>query len=460
MIVRVWIYFVVFILSNVFVNAQITPFEMIKKMKRGINLGNTLSAPYEGMWAPPVKESYFEDVSVAGFNTVRIPIRWDKHTTALEEVEYKDQYGNYTGSMDDYKVDTSYLQHVEEIINWALKYDLIPIIDVHGDKWFWESYDPQSAHYKTGADRQAAYDRFKAIWRDISITFKDYDENLIFEIMNEPYFTMNAEQVHNTNMDILSLIRITNPTRIVIVTGGSKNSWKAPLQIKSTLINSDQYLIATFHYYVPWQFTNSANKNFNDFYWGDDEDKKLVDENFDKVKKWGIKNNIPVFLGEFGADNEGGYDYYHKKYGEYGGPTKKSRELYHGYLAEAALKRGFAFAAWDAGIKSEKTIYLATTRSWVEGVKNALLGKSSNVESNISTANKITLFPNPAKDIMHIITEKTIINKSIFDMWGKKIAVFQDNRKYINIKNLPDAMYLLVLTLDNGQTLSIKFKKH
>jgi len=459
MLKKVLLFSTVFLLTSVIGKAQITPFEMIKKMKRGINLGNTLSAPYEGMWAPPVKESYFEDVKNEGFSNVRIPVRWDKHTTPLEEVDYKDENGNYTGSMDDYKVDSSYMHRVKEVINWALKYELIPIIDVHGDHWFWGSFDPNSEHYKTGADRQAAYDRFKAIWRAISYAFKDYDENVLFEIMNEPYFTMNREQVHNTNKDILALIRQTNPTRIVIITGGGQNSYKAALQIKPSLIYTDNYLIATFHYYLPWNFTNSASEKYNDFYWGSDADKRSVDKHFDKVKQWAYDNNIPVYLGEFGADNEGGYDYYHKKYGQYGGPTKESRELYHGYLAEAALSRGFAFAAWDAGIKSEKTIYLAPTRSWVEGVKNALLGKTINT-TDINPEPQIKIFPNPAHNTLNIETERDIAVKKIFDLSGKMILKIENGHHQIDTGNLEEGIYFLILTFDDGITQSLKFEKY
>ena len=72
---------------------------MIINMGRGINLGNTLSAPIEGNWAPPVEQSYFQDIAALGFKTVRIPIRFDNQTTALSSVTYEDTSGNYIGSV-------------------------------------------------------------------------------------------------------------------------------------------------------------------------------------------------------------------------------------------------------------------------------------------------------------------------------------------------------------------------
>ncbi|WP_298511144.1 cellulase family glycosylhydrolase [uncultured Kordia sp.] len=369
-------YIFVFCLTlPVCVFAQATPQQMVASMGRGINLGNVLSAPYEGNWAPAVEESYFDDTAAVGFKTVRIPIRFDKQTTTLASVAYTDAItGNYIGSDTDYSVNTSYLDRIEEVVDWALSKGLVAIIDVHGDHWFWESYDASSSHYKTGNDRLAAEDRFRAIWRDISVRFQNKSENLLFEIMNEAYFSMSATEVDVVNADILSIIRTTNSTRNVIVNGGGLNSWEAPLQMSSTFLNSDNYLIATFHYYKPFSFTSSSKPQHNNFSWGTTADKNSVDTHFDNVLTWSQTNNIPVLLGEFGADNEGGYNYFNQTYGTDGGPDNASRVAYHEYVAEAAINRGFAFTVWDAGEKSNKTIYKVTNRNWVTDVRNAVLG--------------------------------------------------------------------------------------
>ena len=47
-------------ISNV--KSQTGPYAMVEKMDRGINLGNTLSAPIEGNWAPEIYEQYFIDI--------------------------------------------------------------------------------------------------------------------------------------------------------------------------------------------------------------------------------------------------------------------------------------------------------------------------------------------------------------------------------------------------------------
>lgn len=455
-----YLYFIVFFLFNTVIFCQLSPQQIIKKMDRGINLGNTLNAPIEGNWAPAVQESYFYDISQAGFKTVRIPIRFDKHTTQTSDVIYKDSIGNYIGCINDYSVDSVFLNRLEQVINWALKYKLFAILDVHGDHWFWESYKPGSEYFKTGADRFAVEDRFKAIWTAISSRLYNYSDSLLFEIMNEPYFSMNSEQVHNINNKILKIIRKTNPKRFVIITGGGQNSWEAPFTIKKDLIQSDSFLIATFHYYLPRKFTVSSKEGFDDYEWGSNEEKAVVDFHFDSVKSWAEDNNICVLLGEFGADNENGYNYYYKKYKGFGGPTRESREEYHRYLANAAISRGFAFTVWDAGEKSNKSIYLASTRSWVEGVKNAVLGiNTSSQETETTEIANMFIYPNPCFDNLMIETYVQIENIEILDIFKNRKIVDFDGEYSIDVSGFSSGLYYLVVFLRNGKRIFLKFIK-
>src|SRR6476619_6215118 len=50
-----------------------------KKLGRGINLGNALEAPKEGEWGVKLKAEYFKTIKEAGFQSVRLPVRWSAH---------------------------------------------------------------------------------------------------------------------------------------------------------------------------------------------------------------------------------------------------------------------------------------------------------------------------------------------------------------------------------------------
>jgi len=367
--------------------SQTTPFQIVQIMGTGINLGNILSAPYEGNWAAPLTEEYVDNVYRLGFKHVRIPIRFDSQTTPISSVTYTDGFGNYIGSPSNYIVNTTYLDRIEQIINWCLARNLIAIIDVHGDHWFWESFDSSSLYYVTGNDRLAKIDRFKAIWRDISLRFQNKPDTVLFEIMNEPYFSMSAAEVIDINTQILTVIRATNPHRNIIVTGGGLNSYQAPMQLSDTFLQSDNHLIATFHYYQPFSFTSSASANHNDNNWGTTTDINSMLNHFNAVQTWANSKNIAIYLGEFGADNENGFNYSTNTYGTDGGPDVQSRYLYHYHIAKAARDRGFALAVWDAGEQAGKTLYLNSTQNWVNDVRNAVLDASCTNEFFINNAN-------------------------------------------------------------------------
>ncbi|WP_397447596.1 cellulase family glycosylhydrolase [Polaribacter sp. R77954] len=370
--------------------AQVSPQEMIAKMGRGINLGNILNAPKEGNWAPPLTVSYLEDVKSVGFKTVRIPIDFYGDRTSGNTTIYDKEANtanNYTGNSSDYIVDETYLDRIEEVIQWSLQEGLVTILDVHGSQLkteFLYTFSPRekwSDYYTapTSAKRAADNDKFRAIWKQIADRFKNYSDNLVFEVVNEPYFWLSDDEMDTLNLDIISIIRNSgskNSSRNIIITGGSENAYEAPLQISDDVLSSDNNLIATFHYYKPREFTASSEEVHNDYVWGSNDDKDEIDIHFGVVKNWADSKNVSILLGEFGADNEKGIDYSNNTLGDFGGPEKASREDFHRYLSDKAIALGFAFTVWDAGDQSNKTFYKVSDRSWVTGVRNAVLGKS------------------------------------------------------------------------------------
>ena len=56
-------------------------FALNARLGRGINFGNALDAPREGAWGVVLEEEYFGLVAEAGFDAVRIPVRWSACTT-------------------------------------------------------------------------------------------------------------------------------------------------------------------------------------------------------------------------------------------------------------------------------------------------------------------------------------------------------------------------------------------
>ncbi|MEK9530664.1 MAG: cellulase family glycosylhydrolase, partial [Flavobacteriaceae bacterium] len=413
-----------------FLSAQQTPQQLVDKMGRGINLGNVLSAPAEGNWSGAATEQYFIDVAQAGFKNVRIPIDFFGDRTSGSTSQYSlSANTSFTGTRADFTVSSTYLDRLEQVIGWGLNQNLVIILDFHGatlKSEFIYTFDSSKAEYThpSSAKRAADLAKFYSIWEQIADRFKNYSDDLIFEIINEPYFHISQTEMNVLNTEAISIIRSSggnNGTRKVIITGGTKTSYEAITTIDPQIINSDDYLIATFHYYRPFSFTKSSDYRYNVNSWGSNADKTAVDNEFDEVLNWanGFSPAAAVLLGEFGADNAYGYSYQTGDlhlvtannspngtgYAD-GGPDPNSRADYHGYVANAAINRGFAFSAWDAGGKSTKTIHLrkdsgltiydfdafnidsfspkqtiqsttVETDVWVENVKDALLNPFS-----------------------------------------------------------------------------------
>jgi aryl-phospho-beta-D-glucosidase BglC (GH1 family) len=302
---------------------QITPQEAVLQMGRGINLGNTLEPPEEGGWNnPTVKEYYFDDYVAAGFKTIRIPVSWYGHT---EE-------------SPPYAVDIDWMDRVEKIVDWGLSRKLFIILNAHHESWLKE--DPNANHIE----------RFDSIWSQVAYRFKNKSDSLIFEILNEPH-PMLKDTVDNLNERVLSIIRKTNPTRIVAFSG---HMWSNAEELITARIPNDDYLLGYFHSYDPWNFAGESKGT-----WGTVSDINNLIKKFSSAKEWSETNHIPIILGEFGA----------KKFCDY-----NSRMKHYAAYVEQAVEHNFAFQAWDDG--GDFRIYQRETGGWNE-IKDILLDYSS-----------------------------------------------------------------------------------
>ena len=292
--------------------AQTDPWDMVKRMGRGTNIGNTLDAPTEGRWASPVQEFYFDDYKDAGFKTIRIPVRWENHMQ----------------TSPPYTVDPLWLDRVEQIVDWSLDRGLITIINSHHDRWLYSNF-PDSL------------DRFEKLWEQIAHRFKDKPDELLFEIINEPYFDLSKAEVDTINHRVLNIIRVENPHRITILTGGGQNSYDAVPNIDLPV---DPWLMAYFHYYKPFRFTHDLIGT-----WGSPSDKALTDQHFDIVKQWSESNNVPILLGEFGVGVAADP------------PSSKS---WYSHVTSRAIELGFSFTVWCSGPTANIFTYYRQPKTW------------------------------------------------------------------------------------------------
>ncbi len=303
--------------------AQMTPQEAVSRMIRGINMGNTLEPPYEDAWNnPPAEEVYFDLYKEAGFDVVRVPVRWDNHTDTEAP----------------FQVAESWMDRVEEVVDWGLSRDLFIVINAHHEEWIKEDY--------ANPVKRA---RFDSIWSQIAVRFRDKSEKLIFEIINEPYGLTKAQN-DELHQRVLTIIRRTNPTRNVIIQG---HNWGGSEDLIAMAIPDDPFLIGSFHSYDPWPFGLEGTGSF-----GNAVQLQELDLKFAAVKAWSVQHNIPVFLGEFGCNRTAEYN---------------SRMRHYRAYVNLSQKYGFTSCAWDDG--GSFRIMERSLRSWDE-VKDILIHSS------------------------------------------------------------------------------------
>ncbi|URZ07868.1 cellulase family glycosylhydrolase [Clostridium felsineum] len=262
--------------------------DLVKDMKVGWDLGNSLeSTGGETGWGNPVTtKKMIDEIKKAGFNTVRIPVRWDEH---------------YTDS--NYTIDPAYISRVETVINYALANDMYAIVNIHHNKIQGEMND---------ANKDSVITEGSTIWKQIGTHFKDYGDKLIFETINEPRtgddWSGNSSYynvVNEYNAKILSVIRATggnNDKRLVMMPTYCASS-DYP-KVAAMVVPKDPNVAVSIHAYIPYNFAMNTDSTKGGYSTFGDADKAFIDKTFRLLYKTFLQKGIPVVVGEFGATNK------------------------------------------------------------------------------------------------------------------------------------------------------------
>lgn len=301
-------------------------------LRRGINFGNMLEPPNEGDWGLTVQEEYFDLVQEAGFDFVRLPVRWNTH--AAQEWPYE--------------IDPAFFARVDEVVGWALERNLRIIVDFH--------------HYEEMAsDPWSHKDRFLGIWQQVAEHYQEYPDEVLFELLNEPNDQLNAALWNQYLREALAIVRETNPTRDVVI---GPVSWNAYDWLSTLDVPPDEHLIVTFHYYLPFEFTHQGaewvgeeSQRWLGRTWDATESEKAeIRAHFDQVSAWAQHRNVRILLGEFGA---------------YEKADLAARVRWTEFVAREAERHGFAWAYWE--LASGFGIYDPEAKVWRDELRAALI---------------------------------------------------------------------------------------
>jgi endoglucanase len=311
-------------------DGELTAEASVERLGRGMNMGNWLEPPIEGEWGVVMEPRHFQVVKDAGFDSVRIPVRWSTH--ALESAPYT--------------IEPGFLARVDNAIAQGLGRGLAVVLDVHH---YDEMYPAPAAHRE----------RFLAIWRQLAEHYKDYPKELVFELLNEPRDKLTTSLWSEYAAEAVKIIRETNPGRTLMMGGGN---WNSLGELEKTTFPKEDNVIATFHYYNPFCVTHvksdgCKNKPAEEKTWsGTPAQKAAVDADLDRAKAWSDSSGYPLYLGEFGVHESQPMDV---------------RAALTAHVARSAEKRGMAWAYWE--LVSEFKAADPTTLQWYPELKQALI---------------------------------------------------------------------------------------
>lgn len=274
-------------------------------------------------------------VKKAGFNAVRIPIRWQCHITNAQAMS----------------IDKAWMARIKEVVGWCLDNDLKVIINVHHEKWL-----ESRPTYKY---KEENCQKLALLWMNIASEFAQYDYRLAFAGTNEVHIKNNWNQPTAENLEVQNAY---NQTFIDVVRATGGNNLQRHLIVQTYVCNpsfgldnggfiiptdvdgnGNKYMSVEFHYYQPWDYAGEGKYD----YWGDaykqygktpSDNEQTLTLFFDRVANvWGSKG-LGIVIGEWGVTDH---------YKSNADKVHENMTYYCKTFVTAARQRGFSTFIWD-----------------------------------------------------------------------------------------------------------------
>jgi endoglucanase len=295
---------------------------------RGINIGNALDNPPATMWR--VRERDLDVIADAGFDTVRLPVRWSAHAAATAPFE----------------IEPSFLSDVASTVDDALARHLDVIVDMH--------------HYdELCLDAVRHRSRFLALWGQIAARFCDHPEEVTFELLNEPNEPMTPERWNELLRDGLATVRRVDAERTVIIGPATMNTLAG---LPFLDLPDDAHLMLAIHYYLPFAFTHQGapwSPGAHEWLgttWGSDDEHLAVHADLEMLAAWAAARDVPVVATEFGT---------------YRMADLESRVAWTTTVRSILERLGIGWCYWD--FDTDFGAFDPSHREWREPLRAALL---------------------------------------------------------------------------------------
>lgn len=296
--------------------------DFIDDLKLGWNLGNALDAYNNGVanesaWGnPKITQALFNGVKKAGFDIVRIPVT----------------YLGHIGDADSgYKIETSYMSRVKEVVDYAKTAGLKVIINIHhdgADSNHWLNIKDACGVTVSGSDNVKTFhagnynkekdtaicNQLYSMWQQIAKAFPDSQDYLIFETMNEIHdggwgwgenrnpATKQYDILNEWNQICVRAIRYAGAKNYIACPGYVTN---IDLTYEHFTVPQDKLsrILLAVHYYSPTEFVlNAEFKTWDEAVsakgYGSQSE---MTSQFEKIKLKFASSVAGIYIGECGA---------------------------------------------------------------------------------------------------------------------------------------------------------------
>ena len=309
---------------------DLTAAETTAEMGTGWNLGNTMDGhtgftPGETVWQPTVTtQQTIDAVHDAGFSTIRVPVTW----------------GTMIDDQNGYQINEAWLSRVQDIVDYAIRQNMYVIVNLHHDGaeqtgWLRIAY--------TGEELEQVKEKFAAVWEQIAIRFRNYDEHLIFEAMNEVCgddpseagYLQDYRTIEELNQIFVDTVRATggnNEKRWLSVPPRYTNIINVLMEKYAFRLPDDpaEHLMLSVHDY---DYSFGIQANMNATYWNQEKAINLS-KYMVQLKEAYVDKGIPVVLGEYGAVNKNNLG---------------NRIYYYEAMNRMCVMNGIIPVTWDIG---------------------------------------------------------------------------------------------------------------
>ena len=268
---------------------QKSAIEIVNEMGFGYNLANSfdcynnsieINNPNEQITLlgnPIPTQKMINNIKKNGFKTIRFPVTW---------ANFIDNLGN---------VNPQWMLRVKEVVKWIINKNIYCILNIYHDSdignWIYDELNGK--------------DKYFYLWKQIAEEFKDFNEYLLFESMNQPnfidnYWNFKYDIYYNFTQGFIDILRKSggfNSQRLLIISG---YQYLEPLPLP--LNDTANKLAVSFNYYEPFWFTSDNSLYYLE--WGRENEYKTLFNDFEKLKENYIDKGIPIILSEIGVKTE------------------------------------------------------------------------------------------------------------------------------------------------------------